>query len=1061
MRQILARLAWFFSVILLISNTHHAWQISIHPEREILYKDIHDQVRICVRSEASSSCKVNHPVHCNLEGLDEYREWRFKEVMSVSEIAPGPYQIQCSWNDSVPPTRRIVLLLAKYQVGLDCSAAPRFIHYDRKWPSFPWCCLRPMVPTQWLRRLPSNSIRLCGVTRCKSYLELFEFDHERALPRTQVIQIRKTVIQCEENFSRTVYFLRKGVQDLVMRASSGQAVLLKNQATNFTFCLGWDNAKSCELELNSEVHPNCTVSFYNFTARKFINPVLLDNNFRNIVDFSSWNEGVYWFQCEEPRAKISTEFPRLVLNEGHYRQNCSTAPDVIYLEPSREDYLFCLWETVVSRFWRRLAKRFHAERGSAIHCYSNPQGLHFDRGVLRTRVRHMIRGFVKVFCNPGGFEKTVFIADSPRELIIHLRPRNFILSNADRGKLRAEIGLVSDDDRVHRYLTSRFPVTCNITYPNQKRDFVWSFVGTTPLAALESGMLRIQCTQDVLRLDQLFHRILLPTAQGRPSCKPPRGLRTNNNPTWYQGCSQAIRSDKLVAAVHSSEDANCVDLHKEYFYYQGALFIDIPPVEPAMEPLLCYPKLHNVSVLIFEQDLVLKFDPEQPFYLAGQNQKVEASIAFRQNESHKPDKEQDELFQSLLAPLHLTCTIITRKNPNVTTTSSTLDLKSSIFFSGSSFYYIICETMDGEMSVFNDMFVFHPNDIWLKLFGSETKYLFEDESHEYTCILSGTSEHILESERDKPRWWSVGYTETAISIGNRIVINRDASLGKHLYECLYRRPWIELRSRLEFTISRRSEMKLITEYVDGSEKFLYLSNEKLPKISCSIYGGKLTVKDSVRWIMLRGDLTYSTEKRGSKVILIPQHSGSGFGVFRCVTVDVETCLTKIILLGVKNEQPNVRIVPQVRAQMLPFTVYCSVQEEITLFDLKATSVSEVKTITKDESVTFLDSETKVHHPLVLVSCEFKRLYLGIDIGSTMKIAVFDITVPTMSTINPLKEEYKFGEVIKCNGSSETRLVQHVVSYPAWKRVPQRFSQTAVQSETLDINSAFVYCGNLL
>lgn len=100
-----------------------------------------------------------------------------------------------------------------------------------------------------------------------------------------------------------------------------------------------------------------------------------------------------------------------------------------------------------------------------------------------------------------------------------------------------------------------------------------------------------------------------------------------------------------------------------------------------------------------------------------------------------------------------------------------------------------------------------PTDLSVKILGSETKKLFDDEPHNYVCVLTGTPEEILESERHAPRWWTLDFTQKATSIGNRIVVGKEKSLGKHSYECVYRRPWIEKRARLEFTITRKSNSK--------------------------------------------------------------------------------------------------------------------------------------------------------------------------------------------------------------------------------------------------------------
>lgn len=110
--------------------------------------------------------------------------------------------------------------------------------------------------------------------------------------------------------------------------------------------------------------------------------------------------------------------------------------------------------------------------------------------------------------------------------------------------------------------------------------------------------------------------------------------------------------------------------------------------------------------LIPDRELFLKFKPEQPFYVAGQPQNVEISIGFRREDSKKNDEITDEMVSQLLAPLELTCTIISRRASKTATTNFILDMSHEIFLSGSMFYYITCEAMNGRLSVFNDMFVY-------------------------------------------------------------------------------------------------------------------------------------------------------------------------------------------------------------------------------------------------------------------------------------------------------------------------------------------------------------------
>lgn len=194
-----------------------------------------------------------------------------------------------------------------------------------------------------------------------------------------------------------------------MRVSDDQSVLLKNHETSFKFCLLWKDANSCEHNLDDDVHPSCLVSYYDFKIRNFLPPVPTANKFWNLIDFSRWKEGIYWFDCNEPSAKIRIQFSRVILNKGHYEMDCSSAPDVIYLDRSRKDHLFCRWDVVVSKAWKKIARHMQAGKG-ATYCYSSPKGLVFDRGLLKTKVRDMLRGFVKVFCKPGSFQKVVLIA---------------------------------------------------------------------------------------------------------------------------------------------------------------------------------------------------------------------------------------------------------------------------------------------------------------------------------------------------------------------------------------------------------------------------------------------------------------------------------------------------------------------------------------------------------------------------------------------------------------------------------------------------------------------------
>lgn len=204
---------WGIILLLFIDNLDRALEIIIQPEVDLLYKDVYHELHVCVRSETSKWCEKKHSVKCSLDGLDKYYEKQFSELLEVSEIPSGSYQVQCGWNDSVPPTRRYLLIFDKHNVRLDCSAAPRFVHYETKWPSFPWCCSRPMVDPKWLRRFPIRSIQLCGATKCKSDLDLLKFQREWIRLKPQApIKASKALIKCEENFSRTVYFLSKPIQ---------------------------------------------------------------------------------------------------------------------------------------------------------------------------------------------------------------------------------------------------------------------------------------------------------------------------------------------------------------------------------------------------------------------------------------------------------------------------------------------------------------------------------------------------------------------------------------------------------------------------------------------------------------------------------------------------------------------------------------------------------------------------------------------------------------------------------------------------------------------------------
>lgn len=96
----------------------------------------------------------------------------------------------------------------------------------------------------------------------------------------------------------------------------------------------------------------------------------------------------------------------------------------------------------------------------------------------------------------------------------------------------------------------------------------------------------------------------------------------------------------------------------------------------------------------------------------------------------------------------------------------------------------------------------------------------------------------------------------------------------------------------------RSAMRLLIQYSDAEEKWLFYSNDTLPRIACSIHGGKLTVTDDVKWSLLKGDMNYTIIKNVSKLDLLPKRTEHGFGVFLCTTKGEEKCLTKIILLGV-------------------------------------------------------------------------------------------------------------------------------------------------------------------
>ncbi|VDP83985.1 unnamed protein product [Echinostoma caproni] len=399
-----------------------------------------------------------------------------------------------------------------------------------------------MLPTKWLQRLHDARIRLCHNTACHAEHDELRFVRDWAYlnPGTKHVP-RNIIINCEKNIKRYVYFLKRRYGPPV--------------------------------------------------------EVTVDQYFN--VNISQWAEGLYWLFCDEHTLKIYSGFPRAIFDKGHFEQDCSGAPDVIYLEDERKEYQLCQWKAVVPSFWEGVARVLQPLQAS-LRCHSIPPGLNFEQGLLRTGARDMMQGFIKVFCYPGRFQKTLIIASSPQEFTIHLSPKAFIINNTHSGKLSAAVGRFADGERVNAYLTARFPVTCAVTYTSQKPGFVWLFTGQTPFAALFSGMARIVCNQTEMRLQQVFNRIVVTGPDGRPPCEPPNVIKLEKNRTSYPRCPPLDMSDRPIAGVQLPPDVQCLDLHKQYRFVEGSLVITIAPVEPDLVPFLCTPGLQNKSILIHD-----------------------------------------------------------------------------------------------------------------------------------------------------------------------------------------------------------------------------------------------------------------------------------------------------------------------------------------------------------------------------------------------------------------------------------------------------------------------------
>lgn len=186
------------------------------PTTVILCQDQDKEISLCVQNGTNEICGLKRwhtypKAYCNmylLTGVDAKgaNQWTFQGRIVTAQLNPGYYTFLCYMDDKAYPSRMNRLILPSSQRLLDCSAWPATVNRAKLFGAIHVCCLRPVLPTDWLQRA-LDPLDICADPVCTSDDESVIVSHGwLRLHPTKVAKANLIQVQCNHGeFTGNLY----------------------------------------------------------------------------------------------------------------------------------------------------------------------------------------------------------------------------------------------------------------------------------------------------------------------------------------------------------------------------------------------------------------------------------------------------------------------------------------------------------------------------------------------------------------------------------------------------------------------------------------------------------------------------------------------------------------------------------------------------------------------------------------------------------------------------------------------------------------------------------------
>ncbi|TPP67802.1 hypothetical protein FGIG_08591 [Fasciola gigantica] len=985
----------------------------LQPEKIILYQDQDIEINLCVQHGSNEICgserwDIYPKVYCdifshtgvNARGVNKRR---FHYRVILVRLTPGVYTFFCRMNEEAFPSRMSRIVLADSRRFLDCSGWPTMLDWKRLRGAIHICCLRPVMPTEWLRHM-LDPVDICDDPGCTANDEAVLTTHGwlRFHPNKR-LKHHVVLVRCHKGeFTENLYLYDSLSEQLQIKYDPPDSVIFSRTTPVLKVCLVNSKESNCLSDNSQPSTTECTLTELaptdNTLRRDGKTQKALDQmRFTNSINLALLREGTYKIDCNQIRLSLHSDTIIHILHHGQYEWSCLDAPNVIYLSEINRQWKFCKWIFSGPEKWSKKFQSFGLLT-KPFRCVIKPPGLVFHNGKLNLdRKKYFVRaGIYEVHCADELVKKNWIVANTPEDLYITVFPLAGVVNRSTEGNLFAYVSWRKVSSELQDRLNREFSITCKVRNPELPKAVPLIFNRSMKYQALSKGLIRISCESPELKLSmEPVHKLVV----GHPRPQ-------NVHPVVGQ-FAQALQ-----------ESDSCERLKVMTDWEQGSVWLKLFGWDSQRASHhLCPDEIPGAVYHFHVKELYLAAEPYQNFYLFDQHPHVQISLRKRGGTPYEQSLlERIEATWEAVNPNGEKIPLLKIQETGVVHNFVSFSVPKSRLVAGEHLYEY--HSKSRHLTLETRLTIIFGTSMRLSINGLNKKFHFAGESHTYTCVLEGLESTMTSPERYKARWKSLIPGKHVTEEQNILRLTPNSTLGLHNYRCYYKQNGIDLYQDVLFTIVERSKIRLDLNFF-GNKSFVYDMQQVRPFIRCES-SHIHTISQSPTWRSLRKDVQFSSYDHSDyisgKSDLFVTDTRPGVCTFQCVEQVQDYCLSRLVVFWRMIHGLEASFSPRQRTFLYNSNVSC---EENDITDtryrrrMRLVSDSYGELTTDEQVAKWTGPKLFVDIRVVQIQCNVKAFYMGQEQGKARAQQIAEVKIPLDVKLKPEKNFYKVGETVKC------------------------------------------------